>query len=106
MFYFNLDMCASPGGKTITILQTLLPSKLSNMKCISIKTAKWLFKEKVVALDITFSRLERLNRTLNYFNPKNILDEHVETYLNMPTTNPYYSCEEKFNKVYYEDKCR
>jgi hypothetical protein len=49
-------------------------------------------------MDISVSRLERLNRTLKEFLPEEEIQKIVETGLNIEQ-NPYYNSEQYFHKV-------
>ncbi len=58
-----LDLCASPGGKTLVMLQTLLPSKIS-------------------CRDINNGRIERLKRMLRSYIKQEDLDRLVDVDFN------------------------
>jgi 5-methylcytosine rRNA methyltransferase NSUN4 len=75
-----LDLCASPGGKTLSILQTLLP-------------------KSVTACDITQNRLDRLKRMLQTYIDKSDFDRIVNIENNKVDIDLWQSNTSQFNKV-------
>ncbi|RNA26192.1 5-methylcytosine rRNA methyltransferase NSUN4 isoform X1 [Brachionus plicatilis] len=74
-----LDLCSSPGGKTLAILQTLLP-------------------KNVICRDISQGRLDRLTRMLKSYIPENELIKKI----NAPSLG---SNEENFDRVLVDVPC-
>jgi 16S rRNA C967 or C1407 C5-methylase (RsmB/RsmF family) len=100
-----LDMCAAPGGKTIAMLQTLLPGPsycqyyisvqvnrartimvviLIQMLCATIDLLVLLYIESVTCIDHSRSRLNRLKEVLSLYVPK--------SYINSEKVNVLHGC--------------
>lgn len=75
-----LDMCAAPGGKTLTALQTLKP-------------------RLIIANDLQESRINRINKFINEFLP-NIGDWHKRFFITQSDAK-YIEDKDIYNKVKY-----
>ena len=68
------------------------------MFCFNNNKTYFVFKGKIVALDKTRKRLERLNRTINEFFDESKIKECIETGENTYSSD-YFDCKEMFDKV-------
>jgi len=80
-----LDLCAAPGGKTLAMLQTMLPSK-------------------VVCKDITSGRIDRLERMLRTYLKESVLDDLVSVEINIPKIGIQKTAQ-SFNKILVDVPC-
>ena len=60
-----LDLCAAPGGKTLAMLQTMLPAEIT-------------------CRDISISRLDRLKRMLRSYLNESVYNKLIKIELNQP----------------------
>ncbi|CAF0892571.1 unnamed protein product [Brachionus calyciflorus] len=79
-----LDLCSSPGGKTLVMLQTLLPR---NITC----------------RDISQNRLERLVRMIKSYIPENEFKRLINIEMNLPILHK--ADEDRFDKVLVDVPC-
>jgi 16S rRNA C967 or C1407 C5-methylase (RsmB/RsmF family) len=79
-------LCASPGGKTLAMLQTMLPS--TGLNC-NTKTKKKINISifqigKITCRDISSSRIDRLNRMLRSYIDEATLNKKINIEMNSP----------------------